>query len=305
MDEIHIVSETLDGDRFDRCLATVGEMSRGLARQLIDTEQATLNAKLLPPKTKVRVGDVVAFTRPPEREALQPNSGVAFDVLYEDVDVAVINKPAGLVVHPGHGHRVDTLAAGLLARWPDIRGVGEDERWGIVHRLDRDTSGVLCVALSHEAHTSLTRALARREVKRSYLTLVHGLFDMTRGTIDAPIGKDAPSTLRMMVTRDGKPARTHYRRIESMKAAEVSLVEVELETGRTHQIRVHLASIDHPVVGDNLYRRFVETVEVDRMFLHAAALAFTHPISGELVEVSAGLPTDLASVLQRLRSAES
>jgi len=301
MDEKRVVPEALDGERFDRCLAVVGEMSRGAARELIDNDQAALNGEARPAKSKVRTGDDLTFTPVAEPEPLAANADVVFDVLYEDRDVAVVNKPAGLVVHPGHGHRSDTLAAGLLARWPHVRGVGEQDRWGIVHRLDRDTSGVLIVALSAEAHRALSLALARREVKRSYITLVHGVFDVARGTIDAPIGKDAPATLRMTVIRDGKPARTHYRRIETLEDAQVSLVDVELETGRTHQIRVHLASIGHPVVGDNLYRRFKPTIPIDRMFLHAAEVAFTHPNSGEAVKISAPLPDDLRAVLSRLR----
>lgn len=302
MDETRVVPEALDGERFDRCLALVGEMSRAAARELIDSEQATLNGELRAAKSKVRTGDDLAFTPRAEPEPLAANADVEFEVLYEDRDVAVINKPAGLVVHPGHGHRSDTLAAGLLARWPHVRGVGEQDRWGIVHRLDRDTSGVLIVALSAEAHRALSSALARREVKRSYITLAHGVFETARGTIDAPIGKDAPATLRMAVTRDGKPARTHYRRVETLADAQVSLVDVDLETGRTHQIRVHLASIGHPVVGDNLYRRFQPTIMMDRMFLHAAEVEFSHPVSGEIVTVSAPLPDDLEAVLARLRA---
>lgn len=302
MHETALIPQDLDGERFDKALAVVGGISRTVARDLIDSGEATLNGETPAPKKKVRVGDEVTFARPAPPAALEANPDVVFDVLYEDADVAVINKPAGLVVHPGHGHRTDTLAAGLLSRWPSIRGVGEEDRWGIVHRLDRDTSGVLCIALSDEAHAGLSLALSRRDVKRSYITLAHGIFDMARGTIDAPIGKDSPTTLRMMVTREGKPARTHYHKQESFPEHDVSLLDVELETGRTHQIRVHLASIGHPVVGDGLYRRFAPTIETERMFLHAAAVGFDHPITGERVEISTPLPEDLEIVLARLRN---
>lgn len=302
MDDVELIPQELDGERFDKALAVVADLSRGAARALIDDAQATLNGETPAAKQKVRYGDEVRFTRPAEQAELEANPEVAFDVLYEDESMAVINKPAGLVVHPGHGHKADTLAAGLLARWPHVHGVGEENRWGIVHRLDRDTSGVLAIALNDVAHAGLSSALARRDVKRSYVTLVYGRFDMARGTIDAPIGKDAPATLRMMVTRDGKPARTHYHRRETFEEHEASLLDVELETGRTHQIRVHLASIGHPVVGDRLYRQSAERITTRRMFLHAAALALEHPVTGEPLEVATPLPDDLEDVLARLRS---
>ena len=297
-----LLPEDLNGARADKALAVVAGVSRNVARQLIEEGGVLLNGHPPQPRTKVAVGDLLAFVEPAPAEEVSANRQVVFEVLYEDDDVAVVSKPPGLVTHPGVGHRNDTLVSGVLARWPSTEGVGQPGRWGVVHRLDRDTSGAMLVALTAEGYEGLVAQLAARAVKRSYLTLVHGVFEMKRGTIDAPIGRDASAPMRMAVEREGRPARTHYRVTETFAERAMSLLEVELETGRTHQIRVHLASIGHPVVGDGMYRRFPAVIEMPRMFLHATRLEFRHPVSGERIEVVAPLPDDLAGILDRLRT---
>lgn len=221
-------------------------------------------------------------------------------VRYEDRDVAVVDKPPDLVVHPGAATTTPTLAAGLLWRYPQLEGVGQPGRWGIVHRLDRDTSGLLVVALTPGAYEGLVDRIREREVARRYAALVDGSFDVATGTVDAPIGRDRSRPQRRKVAPDGRPARTHYQVVEAYDHHGVSRLTVTLETGRTHQIRVHMAAIHHPVVGDRLYRPGPDRVETPRMFLHASHLSFAHPTSGAPVEVSSPLPPDLAGVLERL-----
>jgi 23S rRNA pseudouridine1911/1915/1917 synthase len=213
----------------------------------------------------------------------------------------VVAKPAGLVVHPGAGHHGGTLVNGLLHRYPEVAGVGDPTRPGIVHRLDRDTSGLLVVARSERAHRALVAALAERRVEREYDALVWGVPDAPRGVVDAPIGRSDARRTRMAVREGGRDARTAYTLVESFASPRCSLLRCRLETGRTHQIRVHLAAIGHPVVGDVAYGGARAGLALDRPFLHAGRLAFDHPVTGRRVELDEPLPADLAAVLDRLR----
>jgi 23S rRNA pseudouridine1911/1915/1917 synthase len=214
--------------------------------------------------------------------------------------VAVVVKPAGLVVHPGAGHETGTLASGLLHRYPEIATVGDPMRPGIVHRLDRDTSGLMVVARSPLAYEALTAALAARAIERRYLALGWGRFEARRGTIDAPIGRSATRRTRMAVREAGKGARTGYEVLTQFEHPICALVECKLETGRTHQIRVHLAAIGHPIVGDGTYGGDRHPLRPGRPFLHAHALALTHPVTGQRLEFSDPLPPELAAVLSSL-----
>lgn len=247
-------------------------------------------------RDRVEAGVTVTYPEPSQPEGLQPDSGVPFAVRYDDEYLAVVDKPAGVVVHPGAGRETGTLAAGVLARWPEIRGVGEPDRWGIVHRLDRETSGLLLIAKAAEAHDTLQAAIAARRVTRRYYALVHGRPAMTTGTIDAPIGRDPSRATRMMVTAEGRPARTHYT-LESAWGDRASLLDVSLETGRTHQIRVHLASIGHPVFDDRAYGKGGAPSGAGRLWLHAHHLELDHPITGDRLLVDAPLPAELAESL--------
>ncbi len=297
-----VVPEPFGGERFDRVLALVAGVPRSEARRLIEEGLATVDGETPAPKTKVAPGQLLEFPEP-EEVRYEPDPDVEFGVLHEDEHLAVIDKPAGLVVHAGAGRAVPTLAAGLLARWPGMREVGEPGRWGLVHRLDRDTSGALLVAKSDEVLWDLQDQLRRREVSRTYATMVEGAFEAPTGTIDAPIDRDPDQPTRRATTPFGRPSRTHYRVEESFENPPVSLLDVTLETGRTHQIRVHMAAIDHPVVADRLYgRSSTPGLGLDRTWLHARRLAFVHPVGGEEVVVDSPLPDVLAATLARLRS---
>jgi 23S rRNA pseudouridine1911/1915/1917 synthase len=293
------VPPDLDGERFDKVVAVVAGVSRAVARHLVEEERATLDGEARPPRWKVTAGERLEFRTPPGAVALEPEA-MEIVTRYEDEHVLVVDKPPGLVVHPGAGASEGTLAAGLLARHPAIEGVGEAGRWGIVHRLDRDTSGLLVVALTSLAYEHLGEQLRNRAVHRSYLALVDGSFDVATGTIDAPIARDPARPTRRRVAPGGRPARTHYQVVTPYEEDGVTLVRVTLDTGRTHQIRVHMAAIGHPVAGDALYRPGPDRVAVPRLFLHATDLAFTHPVTGGRVEVSSPLPPDLTGALERL-----
>ncbi len=302
-DKLNIeVPVDLDGERLDKVLADLLDVSRSVARGLFDggVEVDGAQAK---PNTRVSRGSIVSSPEPPERQELQPEP-VDFGVLFEDDHVLVVDKPPGVVVHPGSGRSGGTLAAGLLDRYPSIAGVGAPGRWGLVHRLDKDTSGALLVALSAAAHETLSAAIKARQVQREYVALVRGTLKPPTGTIEAPIGRDSHSPTRRAVTRDGKWARTHYQVTRNFEATDTSLVRVRLETGRTHQIRVHFAAIGHPVVGDQAYGGGTSPVESPRVFLHAAKLTFEHPMKAEEIVVESPLPDDLAKVLGRIEAAE-
>ncbi len=291
------VPSDLDGERADRVLSVLAGVSRAAARSMVVGGHVSADGLVVAPKTKLKEGALLVYPEPEAEAALQPEP-VDFGVAYEDEWLIVVDKPPGLVVHPGAGRRSGTLASGLLHAYPDLEGVGDSGRWGIVHRLDRDTSGLMIVARTPEVHTSLTRALARRRIERLYWALVIGVIDMKNGTIDAPIGTDPVDRRKRKVTVGGRPARTHYRVVERFD--DVTLLQVRLETGRTHQIRVHLAAIEHPVLGDPWYGR-PWRVEAPRVFLHAGTLRFDHPVTGDPLEVNSPLAGDLQGVLDSLQ----
>lgn len=293
------VPEELDGERLDRVVAVLGEMSRAEARRLLDEGEVAVDGESFPPRTRLATGQSVSFPPVGQAPPLRPEP-VEFDVVFEDDHVMVVDKPAGLVVHPGAGQAEGTLAAGILHRYPSVEGVGQQGRWGLVHRLDRDTSGLLVVALSEEAYGSLTDQVAARTMQREYLALVDGLFPVPTGTVEAPIARDPSRPTRYRVDPAGRPARTHYALERGFDEQGVSLIRVTLETGRTHQIRVHMTAIDHPLAGDTLYRPGPDRVRVPRLFLHATRLGFVHPGLGERMEFEIPLPSDLSAVIDLL-----
>jgi 23S rRNA pseudouridine1911/1915/1917 synthase len=294
----------LAGERLDRVVALVTGASRAEAAALVAEGGVSVNGRAVTAKAhRVAEDDEVAVSwSPPEVGAgLGPDPSVAFVVVYEDDDVVVIDKPAGLVVHPGAGNDAGTLVHGLLARYPEMAEVGQPERPGIVHRLDKETSGLLMVARSAEAYDDLVAQLASRLVDRRYLALAWGTFERSAGMIDAPVGRSAKEPTRMAVTERGREAITHFEvRTAFHDPVAVTLLDCKLETGRTHQIRVHLAAIGHPVVGDDRYRGVRSSLPVPRLFLHAGALAFDHPVTGEPLSFTVALPADLQAVLDRL-----
>jgi 23S rRNA pseudouridine1911/1915/1917 synthase len=291
------VPRDLAGERADKALAAMAGISRSLARRLLEEGAATVDGARMSPRRSLTSGQILTVEIPAPSPALVPEE-VPFIVRYEDSHLVVVDKPSGVVVHPGAGRAGGTLAAGVLQRWPQVRGVGEENRWGIVHRLDRDTSGLLVIALTHEAWSTLRRAIAGHLVERTYLALVHGEPASAAGTIDAPLGRSSRRRGLVQLAPGGRPARTHYRCLARWPGPRLALLEVTLETGRTHQIRVHLGSIGHPVVGDPVYGR--GDALAPRLFLHAARLRFTHPVTGEPLEVESPLPPDLEEARRAL-----
>jgi 23S rRNA pseudouridine1911/1915/1917 synthase len=284
------------GERLDRFLAQVEEIgSRASAERLLTAGRVLVDGSPRPKSHRLEGGEEVEF-EPPERAAsgLQPEE-VPLRIAWEDEHLLVVDKPAGVVVHPSAGHPGGTLVHGLLAH--AIAGGEEPERPGIVHRLDRDTSGLLVVARSNEAHRRLQRALRRRELTREYLALVRGRPKSWRGRIEAPIGRDRHDATRISLdTPTPREAATEFEVVELLR--EHALLRVRLETGRTHQIRVHLAAIDLPVSGDPTYG-VPGDLGLERQFLHAARLAFAHPFTGDVVEVESPVPADLEAARDR------
>jgi 23S rRNA pseudouridine1911/1915/1917 synthase len=300
-----VVPASLAGERIDRALALITGWSRRAVADLIAAEDVLVDGRAISRSLRLAGGETVELLREPGASALPTGEPVPFDVRYEDPDVLVVAKPAGLVVHPGAGHEHGTLVHGLLHRYPEIAEVGDPARPGIVHRLDRDTSGLLLVAHSRAAYDALVAAMAARTIERRYVALVWGVPAAPRGVIDAPIGRSIRRRTRMAIRAAGRAARTSYDVREELAGAKLALLGCSLETGRTHQIRVHLASIGHPVVGDATYGGSRADMGVDRPFLHASALALDHPVSGQRIEVQEPLPADLDALLRRLRGSGS
>jgi 23S rRNA pseudouridine1911/1915/1917 synthase len=301
MAEEFAVPEALAGERLDRALSLLSGWTRSEVQALIEAGDVLVDGARVAKSRKLVTDEVIellAEPTPPGLPAADPS--VAVTVRYEDDDVVVVAKPAGLVVHPGAGHADGTLVNGLLARYPEIAAVGDPARPGIVHRLDRDTSGLLAVARSQAAYDGLVEMLAAHDVERRYVALVWGTPDAARGVIDAPIGRSVRRPTRMSVREGGRAARTAYEVVGAYRTPEVSLLECRLETGRTHQIRVHLQAIGHPVVGDAAYGGSRPALTLDRPFLHAGGLAFTHPVTGAPVRVEEELAPELAEVLAAL-----
>jgi 23S rRNA pseudouridine1911/1915/1917 synthase len=279
-----VVTPEFAGVRVDRALSSLTGLSRTTVRRLIDAGVVTRQGRAISRADKFDAGAVLVLPMPGEPDGLAPEP-VAFDVAFESPTVIVVDKPAGLVVHPGAGHQTGTLVNGLVSRFPELLTMGEEFRWGLVHRLDRDTSGLLLVARDPETHRYLQSELEQRRVGRTYVTLVHGTLESATGTIDAPIGRDPHRPIRMAVIREGRPARTHYRRLAEWP-------------GHT-LIEVHLASIGHGVVGDPTYGKRAGgrgAAAAGRIWLHARRLTFVLPDGSQQV-VESELPADLATSL--------
>lgn len=303
------ISEALDGQRIDRVISLLLEISRAAANDLLEQRRIEVDGAIVTkPSLKLTRGQRLAIPSEVQPSAVDADPSVHLDLVFVDNDVVVVDKPAGLVVHPGAGVSTGTLVQGLLARYPDLGGVGERGRPGIVHRLDKGTSGLLMIARSQLAYEHLTDQLRNRSVGRHYWALVHGEPQSREGVIDAPIGRSLRHPTRQTVRADGKAARTSYEVLErfdeDIAGAPLTLVQFVLETGRTHQIRVHADAIDLPLVGDDRYGR-IPVPEVlqplHRPLLHARRLAFHHP-GGEWMEFTSEVPADFRTALRRLGS---
>ncbi|MBM3294776.1 MAG: RluA family pseudouridine synthase [Candidatus Aminicenantes bacterium] len=298
--EFRISDEYGRGERLDVFLSReVREFARAEWQRFIDKNQVWVDGEVRKPSYRLREGDrIVAEFEPPVLAALRPEV-IPLEVIHEDADLAVINKPSGLVVHPGAGRRSGTLVNALLHRYPEIEGLGPEDRVGIVHRLDRPTSGVIVVARSPLAYHELKRQFKGREVKKIYLALVQGKMPRAEGTLDWPIGRHVHHGRKYsIVTRKPRVAITDYTVIREY--ADHSLLEVRPHTGRTHQIRVHLSAAGHPVAGDRTYGSRKTGPEFSRLFLHARRLGFRHPARGEWREFEAPLPEEFEAILAAL-----
>jgi 23S rRNA pseudouridine1911/1915/1917 synthase len=291
------VPAALGGVRLDQALAQLfPQYSRNRLQVWLKAGHITIDGELAAPRRIVDGGERVLLEPPPAPDALPKAQRMALKIVYEDAQILVVDKPAGLVVHPGAGVPDGTLMNGLLAHAPQLGAV---PRAGIVHRLDKDTSGLLVVAKTVEAQAHLAQQLAERSVRRLYLALVQG-DPPASGAIDAPVGRDSRARTRMAVTHRGKPARTRYRVLERYGRA--ALVECRLETGRTHQIRVHFQHIRHPLVGDTVYRRGTRHgISFPRQALHATELSLVHPLSKQTMTWRSPVPRDMKRLIDELR----
>ncbi|MGG3572017.1 RluA family pseudouridine synthase [Bacillus gobiensis] len=289
-----------EGERIDKYLSAVGEeWSRTLIQQWVKVGNVKVNERPVKSNYKIQLGDTVSvFVPEPEPADIEPEK-MDLDIYYEDADVLVVNKPRGMVVHPAPGHLSGTLVNGLMAHCKDLSGINGVMRPGIVHRIDKDTSGLLMVAKNDTAHESLVNQLVNRTVTRRYKAVVHGTIPHDDGTIDAPIGRDKKDRQSMTVTRENsKHAVTHFHVLERFD--EFTFVECRLETGRTHQIRVHMKYIGYPLAGDPKYGPR-KTVHFPGQVLHAGVLGFHHPKTEEYLEFEAPLPQDMELFLESIR----
>jgi 23S rRNA pseudouridine1911/1915/1917 synthase len=299
-----VVPAALDGERVDRIVAMLGGISRAAATELVERAAVTVDGSAVASgKLRLHAGQVIAIDLDEVRAptGAEPDPAVVVTVVHADDAVIVVDKQPGLVVHPGAGNLDGTLVNGLLALYPDLAGVGPDpQRPGVVHRLDAGTSGLLVVARTDAAYAALVRQLAARTATREYLALVKGVPEARRGVVDAPIGRSARDPTRMTVAANGRPARTAYEVERDWDDPACSLLRCRLETGRTHQIRVHLAAIGHPVVGDARYGGVRPGLEAPRPMLHATALAFDHPTTHQRMRFASPIPPDMAAVIDAL-----
>lgn len=302
-----VLPAALAGERLDRIVALLADLSRSGAARTIDVGAVSVDgSRASSGKVRLAEGQTVTIDPDgiPRSEPPGPDPGVDFEVVYDDESVIVVNKPPGLVVHPGAGNKTGTLVNGLLARYPEIAAVGGDPvRPGIVHRLDAGSSGLLVVARTDDAVGALVAQFQDHSARRIYEAVVWGIPEAPHGIIDAPIGRSKSDPLRMAVVAGGRAARTDYQVVGSYRSpAELTRLLCRLETGRTHQIRVHLSSINHPLVGDPTYGQRRANLGLDRPFLHARELAFAHPSTGEETVFQSELPPDLQSWLDRAES---
>ena len=287
------------GERLDSFLAGALEISRSAAARLIEEGCVTISGKALPKNYRITGGEELTAEIPEPEDTAVTAQDIPLDVVYEDEDVIVVNKPVGMVVHPAPGHSDGTLVNALLHHCGDsLSGVGGEKRPGIVHRIDRDTSGLIIAAKNDAAHLGLSAQLADHTLARTYECLVAGNLRQDSGTVDAPIGRHPTDRKKMAVTAKGRPAVTHWEVIGRYNGA--THVRCRLETGRTHQIRVHMAHIGHPILGDTVYGAKKPVPGLTGQCLHAVGLRFIHPRTGEAVELSCGLPEEFKAYLRKL-----
>lgn len=291
-----IVNEA--GVRLDKAVADLTELSRSQANEAIKAGTILVNNQKQKARYAVKLGDVISYELPKEEVLDYQPENIPIEIVYEDSDVAVVNKPQGMVVHPSVGHTSGTLVNALLYHVKDLSTINGVVRPGIVHRIDKDTSGLLMIAKNDKAHQALAQELKEKKSLRQYVAIVHGNLPNDRGVIEAPIGRSDKDRKKQAVTAKGKPALTRFQVLE--RFGDFTLVELTLETGRTHQIRVHMAYIGHPIAGDPVYGPR-KTLAGHGQFLHAKTLGFTHPTTGELMTFSVDAPAIFQETLEKLR----
>lgn len=284
--------------RLDVCLSEMTELSRSRAQSLIEERLVSINGRPCRRSDAVRLGDTIRYAVPEAKPVELIPEDIPLDIVYEDEDICVVNKPRGLVVHPAVGNESGTLVNALLYHFGDLSTIGGEIRPGIVHRIDKMTSGLLVVAKNDTAHERLARQFADHTAHRSYIALVAGNIKEDSGTVDAPIGRHPTERKRMAVVENGRTAVTHFRVLHRFSS--VTVLALELETGRTHQIRVHMAHIHHPVVGDKAYSSCKNALGMEGQALHGWRLQLTHPSTGEPMSFEAPLPEDMRRALKRL-----
>ena len=291
-----IVNEA--GVRLDKAVADLTELSRSQANEAIKAGTILVNNQRQKARYAVKLGDVISYELPKEEVLDYQPEDIPIEIVYEDSDVAVVNKPQGMVVHPSAGHTSGTLVNALLYHVEDLSTITGVVRRGIVHRIDKDTPGLLMIAKNDKAHQALAQELKEKKSLRQYVAIVHGNLPNDRGVIEAPIGRSDKDRKKQAVTAKGKPALTRFQVLEHF--GDFTLVELTLETGRTHQIRVHMAYIGHPIAGDPVYGPR-KTLAGHGQFLHAKTLGFTHPTTGELMTFSVDAPAIFQETLEKLR----
>ena len=292
------IEASVAGQRLDKAVAELTDLSRNLANEQIKDGQILVNGQAKKAKYAVKEGDVITYELPEPEVVEYVPEDILLEIVYQDEDVAVVNKPQGMVVHPSAGHTCGTLVNALMYHIKDLSGINGVLRPGIVHRIDKDTSGLLMIAKNDQAHVALADELKDKKSLRKYWAIVHGNLPNDRGMIEAPIGRSEKDRKKQAVTAKGKPALTRFQVLE--RFGDYSLVELQLETGRTHQIRVHMAYIGHPVAGDEVYGPR-KTLKGHGQFLHARTLGFTHPRTGEVLEFTAEAPAIFQETLAKLR----
>ena len=302
MEEIVLkITEENNGERIDKYLSTVIEgKTRSFIQGLIADKAVTVNGKIIKSNYKLKSNDEIVIILPEPIELDVKAENIDLNIVYEDSDVIVINKPKNMVVHPAPGNYTGTLVNGLLYHCKDLSGINGVIRPGIVHRIDKDTTGILVIAKNDEAHNSLAKQFKDHSIKREYYALVEGRFSKESGTIDKPLGRNKKDRLKMDIVEDGRRAVTHYEVLEKYDKG-VSLIKCTLETGRTHQIRVHMASIGHPLVGDQTYGYKKQKFKIEGQALHAKTLGFIHPTTGEYIEFTSDLPEYFEELIKKLR----
>ena len=289
-------------NRLDKAISNLEQgLSREAIQRMIKDGQILVNGKQEKPSYKTSVGDVITIEQKEAEEIELKPQEMPLDIIYEDEDILIINKEKGIVVHPGNGNPDGTLVNAVMAKCKDsLSGIGGKIRPGIVHRIDKDTSGLIIIAKNDTAHINLSEQIQKREVKKTYISLVRGKVKENQATINMPIGRSTKDRKKMAVTKTGKEAITHFKVIERYQ--EYTLLEVKIETGRTHQIRVHMAEIGYPIIGDEVYSNGKNPFNVKGQMLHAAKLEFKHPVTGKEIKVEAPLPKYFTEIIEKLIS---